>query len=552
MQKKGAIRVVKIADNIISPAGNGTDENFKAVLAGKSELRRFEGTFGVSGSFTASLFPDRGCPEGPDFFDSLAVRSAEAAVSDSGIDASSERVIFILSTVKGNVEALSEGRIAEAGPGRSASLLARRFSNPNRPLVVSNACISGVTAIVLAERMLRSGRYDYAVVVGCEVQSSFIISGFLSLKALSDEPCRPFDKSRKGLNAGEAAATVVLAARETVGQDEWEIVCGATRNDANHISGPSRTGEGSFNCLEYVLQDADRDDLAFVNVHGTSTLYNDEMESIALSRAGLSDVPVNALKGFFGHTMGAAGVLETILSMKAVESGVILPTRGYSECGVSFPVNVSPESRPTGKRSFIKLLSGFGGCNAALLCTLGGRTHIDRPEPVLRTSARLRLSPKDGDIVSLYRSLAVDYPKFFKMDPLSKLGFVASESILKDFPDRFSLGKEAGVIVFTSCGSLADDIRFQESLEKEFPSPSLFVYTLPNIVTGEICIRNKFLGDSTAIVLDERDDGLIERTVRDCFRDRDIRFLAVAWLDARSEDDFEAEIALVESLGASK
>lgn len=545
------MRAVKIADNIISPVGNTTRENFEAVMAGRSALKRHEGTFGVKDAFAASLFPERDCLEGHSFFDSLIIRSASDAIRGAGIDPSSDRVAFVLSSVKGNVEALSAGDAAAVLLGRSAAGLSRHFSNPNIPVVVSNACISGVTALVQAERMLQSGLYDYVVVVGCEVQSAFIISGFQSLKALSDEPCHPFDKSRKGLNAGEAVATMVLAARQSVDENEWEIVCGATRNDANHISGPSRTGEGSFNCLEYVLKDTDRSDLAFVNVHGTSTLYNDEMESIAISRAGLSDVPVNALKGFFGHTMGAAGVLETILSMKAVEAGVILPTPGYSECGVSFPVNVSSSVRPTGRKSFIKLLSGFGGCNAAVLCRLGGIRHEERRAPELRTVVRRRLSSSDGDLVSQYRSLGVEYPKFFKMDPLSKLGFVASEAVLKDFPDRFVPRKDTGVVVFTSCGPLADDIRFQESLDGNFPSPSLFVYTLSNVVTGEICIRNKFLGESTAFVLEGRDDDVIGRTLRDCFRDRDTRFVLAAWLDARSESDFEAEIALIEASDSS-
>ena len=125
------------------------------------------------------------------------------------------------------------------------------------------------------------------------------------------------------------------------------LLRGAIRNDANPISGPSRTGEGSFRAIKVVLGDVEPEELALVSVHGTSTAYNDEMESIALTRAGLQNVPVNSLKGYFGHTMGAAGILETILSMASVDDGTVLGTRGYS------------------KRAFAKLLSGFGGCNAA-------------------------------------------------------------------------------------------------------------------------------------------------------------------------------------------
>ena len=96
------------------------------------------------------------------------------------------------------------------------------------------------------------------------------------------------------------------------------------------------------------------------------------MESIAIERAGLSNVPVNGLKGYYGHTMGAAGILETILSMQAVDDNNILATRGFETIGVTHPLVLSNENKPTDKRAFIKLLSGFGGCNAALLMAKGG------------------------------------------------------------------------------------------------------------------------------------------------------------------------------------
>ena len=121
-----------------------------------------------------------------------------------------------------------------------------------------------------------------------------------------------------------------------------------------------------------MLASCDPAELACVNVHGTSTLYNDEMESIALQRAGLSEVPLNALKGVFGHTMGAAGVLESLISMQAADAGLVLGTRGFSRMGVSCPVNISADKRTTGRKAFIKLLSGFGGCNAAMLFRKGG------------------------------------------------------------------------------------------------------------------------------------------------------------------------------------
>ena len=359
-------KVVCMGESILSPLGATPAENFAAVCRGESALQRYEGIFGVHEPFVASLMDrNRWTVPGRTFFDSIVVEAARRAVEAAGIDPASPRTAFILSTIKGNIEFIDTQDVTLAA---SARRLADAFGNPNPAVVVSNACISGLAALLQGRRMLLSGGYDHVVVVGAEVQSRFIVTGFQSLKALSEAPCKPFDAARDGLNLGEAAAAVVLG----FGEAGWELVDGAVRNDANHISGPSRTGEGSFKALRYVLKQTRPEELAFVNVHGTSTLYNDEMEAIAIDRAGLLNVPVNALKGTFGHTMGAAGILESILSMHAVDAGLVLPTRGFSERGVSRPVRVSAAAGQTDKRAFVKLLSGFGGVNGALLFRKGG------------------------------------------------------------------------------------------------------------------------------------------------------------------------------------
>ena len=368
-----------IADNVVSPLGLDSRSNYDNVKSGRSGLARFESMGNISTPFVLSRIDreviDSLCArlgiEGEyTFFEKFVLCSAVQAVRDSGIDASSNRVLFIISTTKGNTSLLGqpEDGIAQERVllGKAAREVTEYFSNPNNPIVVCNACISGVCAQIEAMRALHSGRYDYAVVIGADEQSPFIISGFLSFKAISDEPCRPFDKERHGLNLGECAATVVLEASDQK-KSGWELVCGAIRNDANHISGPSRTGEGSYLALMEVLKECRLSELAFVNVHGTATAYNDEMESIALYRAGLIDVPVTGLKGYYGHTMGAAGIMESILSMYALRDNTVLATRGYREQGTTYPVKVSSQTRECKGSEFIKLLSGFGGSNAALL-----------------------------------------------------------------------------------------------------------------------------------------------------------------------------------------
>lgn len=385
----GRKAVVKVADNIISPLGTTTEENYAAVKAGKSALRLYESSKDLPEPFFASLIDEAALADeyagigsaaktgeysgldGLTRFEKRLILSVSKALKGTGIDPASEDVLFVVSSTKGNVELLDSGAGPRGGDpaererlGNSAERIAGFFGNKNTPVVVSNACISGLCAQIAAMRELQAGKFGTVIVTGTDVQSRFIISGFQSFKALSLEACRPFDAQRKGLNLGEAAATIIFRYK-TPASDDWVLLRGAVRNDANHISGPSRTGEGSFRAIKAALGDVKPEELALVSVHGTSTAYNDEMESIALARAGLQNVPVNSLKGYFGHTMGAAGILETILSMASVDDGTVLGTRGYSECGVSCPPDISPAPRKTVKRAFVKLLSGFGGCNAA-------------------------------------------------------------------------------------------------------------------------------------------------------------------------------------------
>ena len=377
--------IVKVSDNIISPLGMSSTENYAAVKAGRSELKRRDGLWQLPEPFTASLMDheavneiaaQRHIDDTYTFFEKMIILSAAKALEQTHIDPASEKVLFILSTTKGNVFLLDKREKGFPSErvllGVAARQMSEYFHNPNTPIVVSNACISGVCAQIQAMRELENGHFDYVVTVGADVQSPFIVSGFQSFKALSVEPCKPFDANRTGLNLGDAAATIIYTKKDSITDNDWVACRGAIRNDANHISGPSRTGEGSYRALRAVLGDLNPEKLAFINTHGTATPYNDEMESFAIERAGLAQIPVNGLKGYYGHTMGAAGILETILSMQAVDDNNILATKGFETIGVTHPLVLSNENKPTDKKAFIKLLSGFGGCNAALLMAKGG------------------------------------------------------------------------------------------------------------------------------------------------------------------------------------
>ena len=380
--------VKKIADNIYSPLGFTTAENYAQVKLGHSRLRKYAAEEMRSAAtcvrldlpepYVASLFDwdKMELMDGYTPFECIAIQSVKRAVEQADIDLHSDKLLLVVSTTKGNVNLLdtpsspfSENRLHL---GAAAQQIADYFGIVTQPLVVSNACISGLSAQITAMRMLQTTSYDTAIVVGADVQSRFIISGFQSFKALSPMECRPFDLERVGLNLGEAAATIIYRKTDHVTDDSWLAMKGAVRNDAHHISNPSKTAEGCYRALRAVTAGVPKGEIAFINVHGTSTLYNDEMEAVAVNRAGLQDVPLNSLKGYYGHTMGAAGVLETILSMQALDDHTVLATRGFEELGVSRLVRLSAQNEVAAGRFFVKLLSGFGGCNAAMLFRKGG------------------------------------------------------------------------------------------------------------------------------------------------------------------------------------
>jgi len=375
-KEKQCFMIKPLAYNIVSPLGFSAPDNYAAVRRGESGVIPWQdpaGTPIVLSRLDREKLQDafeRQCKPSMEYTvpEQAMLLSASLAVAEAGIDPASARTGFVLSSTKGNIELLA---IPDHGFGRerihlwhTAGLLTACFNNQNLPLTVTNACISGAAAQIAALKMLENGLYDHVVVTGVDMASDFIVAGFQSFKSLDPERCRPFDARRKGLNIGEAAATIVFGKADGKG---ISLIRGNVRNDANHISGPSRTGEGLFRAISRTLEELSPDDIAFISAHGTATPFNDQMEAIAFARAGLDHTPVFSLKAHFGHTMGAAGILESIIAFMALEEGIVLPSMGYEVDGIEGALRVSTAMVQSSKKYIVKTLSGFGGCNAALL-----------------------------------------------------------------------------------------------------------------------------------------------------------------------------------------
>lgn len=335
---KGKVYISAAA--MITSLGEGVQRNMDAVLRGESGVKLCTDPRVTQSSVMAGIIPEAvytalRAKYGEEY--TRAELLAAECIKNVLADAPDSRTMMIMASAKGNVSFL-EGRYGE-GPrvpaddapllfGQMASRIGAMTGFPAANIrVISNACISGVSAIVIARRMILSGVCDNAVVVGVDTQNRFITSGFASFKSLDDEVCRPYDASRCGLNLGEACGAILLT-RNRLSDSDVAISGGAITDDANHISGPSRTGDGLYFAMRRALDEAGvlPQQLDMLQMHGTATAYNDEMESKAASLAGLQDVPAQSLKPYFGHTMGASGVIETIIAAEELKE-VFVPER---------------------------------------------------------------------------------------------------------------------------------------------------------------------------------------------------------------------------------
>lgn len=362
--------VYAIASNIISPLGDSVAAHWQAVQEGRIGIQQHDGTYygsKLTQEQLTDIQPWFDSKEDITPFEQLCITSARKALADVA-EFDLKSALLVLSTTKGNIEGLDVASDERLSLHRSAEVVAGALGIEGKPMVVSHACISGSVALMYAQRLLDNDRYKHAVVIGCDRFTDFVLKGFQSFQAIADGPCKPFDAKRTGINLGEAAATIILTT-EKPERYSGVLLGGATSNDANHISGPSRTGDELADAISRAMQQANvhAGDIGMVSAHGTATAYNDEMEAKALNTSGLAGVPVHSFKGYTGHTLGAAGVLESAMLLEAMKQQQLIPSPGYSEHGVPVPLNVTKEMRPATINYVLKTASGFGGCNAAIV-----------------------------------------------------------------------------------------------------------------------------------------------------------------------------------------
>jgi len=290
--------------------------------------------------------------------------------------------------------------------------------------------------------------------------------------------------------------------------------------------------------------------LACVTAHGTATLFNDQMEAKAIESAGLGDVPTTAYKAHFGHTFGASGILEPIITMCSLDEGLVLPLRGFEELGVSGKISICRSLEKTDKHAFVKTQSAFGGCNGAVLYAKEF-LKTEAPAPACyETVKTIEIGPEDKGaalLPELYKKYLADGSRFFKMDHFSRLAYVGTGLLAKDALEGCA-PEDIGLLIFTLNGSVLADRKHLSTFSKPdeyYPSPAIFINTLPNVVLGEIAVTHRIQGETTLVMLPGRDEAIMDTILAATLAATRPSVLITGWVDCESENAFQASLKLL-------
>jgi 3-oxoacyl-[acyl-carrier-protein] synthase II len=403
-------RVVVTGLGLISPLGTGVEKNWEALMAGRSGIVPIT-------RFDTTDFPTKIAGEIPDFnpldwiekkdvrkmdlFIQYAMGAAEQAMKQSGLRITEDNADNVgvlvgvgiggLCTIEETHSTFLESRLKRITPFFIPKLISNlapgqisiRYGARGANFSTTSACASGSHAIGEAYRMIRAGYLDAAITGGAEAAiTSLGVGGFVAMRALStrnDNPAaasRPFDRERDGFVMAEGAASLILEEREGAlargAKILAEVVGYATNADAYHITSPSPDGQGAAKCMQLCLEDGDLDpnEVDYINAHGTSTPQGDVAETQAIKRVfgeHAARIAVSSTKSMTGHTLGAAGAIESAFTVLAILNSAIPPTINYEypdpECDLDYVPN---RSRPAKIRLALKNSFGFGGTNTTV------------------------------------------------------------------------------------------------------------------------------------------------------------------------------------------
>lgn len=382
----------------VSPFGMGVDRLWQGLLSGQSALAPIQ-AFHAPGVKAAEVRDfDAGAVLGSaatrlDRISQLALAAVREALDAAELDLrrlDRSRVGVILGTTLGGMliaeEYLRAKHSGASFPARRllhvpyyalASRMARELDIGGPVISPSIACASGTQAVGMALELIRRGQADIFVAGGAETLCDFVVSGFTCLRATTSSTVRPFDARRDGLQLGEGAAVLVVESAQHAAARSFdadiEVAGTGLAGDASHMTRPAQDGAGAARAMRAALADAGVpiDGVDFVSAHGTGTVYNDAMEIAAISSLfgeRTPHLPVSAVKGALGHTLGAAGAFEAIVCARALREGVLPPSAGCEELEPGCRLDiVRGQPRRGDYRVALSTSSAFAGNNAAIV-----------------------------------------------------------------------------------------------------------------------------------------------------------------------------------------
>jgi 3-oxoacyl-[acyl-carrier-protein] synthase-1 len=236
-------------------------------------------------------------------------------------------------------------------------------------MTISTACSSSAKVFASAARWIGHGLVDAVVVGGVDSLCLSTLYGFNSLELVSQQPCRPFDRRRDGINIGEACGYAIVARRGALSDARMQLLGYGESSDAHHMAHPHPEGLGAIMAIDLALERAQlgSDDIDYVNLHGTATPANDRIESRVLARRFSGRTRASSTKGWTGHTLGAAGILESVIALETIRSGCVPGTLQFEEPDPETEITVEAENSAMNVRYALSNSFGFGGSNAALV-----------------------------------------------------------------------------------------------------------------------------------------------------------------------------------------
>lgn len=534
-------KIVVTGIGIISSIGNNLDETYKSLIEKKSgigkikildTIRKDEFLLGEINLSHNELIKLAEVDQELSWTRTalLGIIATKQAIKDSSIVVDNNTALVSASTVGGMDrselfykdflgEAKHKNHIDTHHAGNSTEMIADICGISGLITTISTACSSSLNSIMFGARLIKNGKAKKAIVGGTDALSKFTLNGFNTLMILDKEHCRPFDESRRGLNLGEGAAYLVLEDKKSAkaeGKKIYAEVRGyANANDAHHQTASSENGEGPFLAMKNAIEEAgiQPKDINYINAHGTGTENNDLTEGIAIKRLfGEIPPPFSSTKAFTGHTLGAAGVIESVFSILALKNKIAFPSMNFSSAGEGIELKPITELINLENANYVLTNSfGFGGNDSSVI--FSSEKNSKSESKIIKSKSVFIngmgcVSPQNTlEDIGLYSEILETESKYLeiqkpnyrdfinpkllrRMSKIVKMGIVASKTASEDA----ELEKPDAIITATGMGCQIDTEKFLNSMienNEGLLTPTSFIQSTHNTVGGAIALSQQ-------------------------------------------------------------